>query len=357
MDIVLGMISNFYNQSDKNAVVITCAYQIPKLANMNYNQKMKWLITGGLGYIGSHLAIELKKNLDCEVILVDNLSSGKKSRNILNLDFEILDIRDQDSLNKLFQRHKFDGIFHLAASKSVEESVDFPEKFFDNNVVATLILLETARKFQVRNFIFASSCAVYGDFFVSETGVDEKSDINPTNYYGETKALAERLIQMYAENFSILIFRFFNVIGAASPDLLDIGSGSLFGNLVSNHLNQKEFKIFGKDFGTPDGTAIRDFIDVRDIARALRLGLEKITSGSSVNEVYNIGTNQGVSVLEFTKCFFNELNLDPGIKFVERRKGDVPIIFSNSLKICRDLGFTHEFSLRKSIKDASYFKK
>jgi UDP-glucose 4-epimerase len=161
---------------------------------------------------------------------------------------------------------------------------------------------------------------------------------------------------MYSENFSVLIFRFFNVIGAVSPDLLDIGSGSLFGNLVSNHLNRTEFKIFGKDFETPDGTAIRDYIDVRDIAKALRLGLEKIASTTLVNEVYNIGTNQGISVLEFAKCFFKELDFDPGIKFVDRRKGDVPKIFSNSLKIYRDLGFTPEFSLQKSIQDASHFK-
>jgi len=317
---------------------------------------MKLLITGGLGYIGSHLAIELKKNLDCEVILLDNLSSGKQSRNILNLDFEILDIRDQGGINNLFQRHKFDGIFHLAASKSIEQSVDSPGIFFDNNVVATLILLEAAKKFKVKNFIFASTCAVYGDLFVSETGVDEESEVNPTNYYGETKVIAEKLIQMYSENFSVLIFRFFNVIGAVSPDLLDIGSGSLFGNLVSNHLNQTEFKIFGKDFETPDGTAIRDYIDVRDIAKALRLGLEKIASTTLVNEVYNIGTNQGISVLEFAKCFFKELDSDLGIKFVDRRKGDVPKIFSNSLKIYRDLGFSPEFSLQKSIKDASHFK-
>jgi UDP-glucose 4-epimerase len=154
---------------------------------------MKLLITGGLGYIGSHLAIELKKNLDCEVILLDNLSSGKQSRNILNLDFEILDIRNQGGINNLFQRHQFDGVFHLAASKSIEQSIDSPGIFFDNNVVATLILLEAAKKFKVKNFIFASTCAVYGDLFVSKTGVDEESEVNPTNYYGETKVIAEKL--------------------------------------------------------------------------------------------------------------------------------------------------------------------
>jgi UDP-glucose 4-epimerase len=312
---------------------------------------MKLLVTGGFGYIGSHLILELAKNQEDEIFIVDDLSGGVDSlnRNFLGLSYQIADISDIDSMDYLFSQHKFDGVFHLAAKKSVEESMRNPELYYLNNVIGTETLLKVATKYKSSFFIFASTCAVYGDTPTSKKGVKESSDLSPSNYYGETKRLSENLVQEYSANFETAIFRFFNVIGAADPRLVDIESESLLANLIKSARTNKKFEIYGKDFLTHDGTAIRDYVDVRDVASALKVASETMRHKHVTKSVYNIGNNRGVSVLEFVTAFYRILGSQPEVNFSSRRAGDVESIFADSSKIQSELGFSCKYGIDESI--------
>ena len=313
---------------------------------------MKWLVTGGFGYIGSHLAVELAKNTADEIFIVDDLSGGSLNRNLLDLSYTIADISDIDSMDSLFSEHRFDGVFHLAAKKSVEESVRNPELYFINNVKGTETLLAVAAKYSTSYFLFASTCAVYGDTPTSSKGIKESSALTPSNYYGESKKLAEDLVKSYSANFETAIFRFFNVIGAADPRLVDIESGSLLANLVKSVSSGKRFEIFGKDFLTQDGTAIRDYVDVRDVAIALRIAAETMQKTQLKSRVYNIGNNKGVSVLEFVTTFYRILEIQKEIYYSSRRTGDVESIFADSSQIQFELGFNCNYQIDQSIRSS-----
>jgi len=313
---------------------------------------MKWLVTGGFGYIGSHLAMELAMNTEDEVFIVDDLSGGSLNRNLLGLSYKIADISDMDSMDHLFKEHRFDGVFHLAAKKSVEESMTNSELYYLNNVGGTKTLLEVATKYKISYFIFASTCAVYGDTPTSKKGIKENHTLSPSNHYGETKKLAEDLIEKYSANFETAIFRFFNVIGAADPRLVDIESGSLLANLVKSVSTGEKFEIYGKDFLTYDGTAIRDYVDVRDIATALRTAAETMQNKQLKSRVYNLGNNQGVSVLEFVTAFYRILGTQPEIYYSARRAGDVESIFADSSQMEFELGFRCKYPIEQSIESS-----
>jgi UDP-glucose 4-epimerase len=313
---------------------------------------MKWLVTGGFGYIGSHLAMELAEHTEHEIFIVDDLSGGSLNRNLLGLNYQIADISHMNSMDHLFREHRFDGVFHLAAKKSVEESMRDSELYFLKNVIGTEILLESAAKYKTSFFIFASTCAVYGDIPSCKEGIKESSALAPSNYYGETKKLAEDLVHKYSANFETAIFRFFNVIGAADPRLVDIESGSLLANLVKSIITNRKFEIFGKDFLTYDGTAIRDYVDVRDIAFALRIAAETMQDKKLKSRVYNIGNNKGVSVLEFVTAFYRILGTQPEINYSCRRTGDIESIFADTSQIQLELGFKCKFQIDQSIKSS-----
>jgi UDP-glucose 4-epimerase len=310
---------------------------------------MKLLVTGGFGYIGSHLVIELAKNQGDEIFIVDDLSGGTLDRNLLGLGYQIADISDIHSMDDLFSQHKFDGVFHLAAKKSVEESTRDSELYHLINVKGTETLLKVASKYKSSFFIFASTCAVYGDTPTSKMGIKESSDLSPSNYYGETKKQAENLVQKYSTNFETAIFRFFNVIGAADPKLVDIESGSLLANLIKSVRSNKKFEIYGRDFLTHDGTAVRDYVDVRDVVSALKIASETMRYKQKNLGVYNIGNNRGVSVLEFATTFYRILGSQVEINFSARRAGDVESIFADSSKLQSELGFSCEYGIDQSI--------
>jgi|688.fasta_scaffold316619_2 UDP-glucose 4-epimerase len=310
---------------------------------------MKCLITGGLGYIGSHLALELSSNKDHEVTIIDDLSNGFSQRNIQELDFFKIDITDDAKVDKLFQLKKFDAVFHLAAKKSVEDSMSDPEGYFKTNVKGTENLLRNSKATGVKHFVFASTCAVYGELLTSNSNVDEDARLEPANVYGESKLLAEEAVKEYDGDFQIYIFRFFNVIGSQHKVLMDAESGSLLSNLIHAAITRGPFTIFGTDYPTRDGTCIRDYIDVRDVSRALASSIHWSNPNKIHNRIFNLGTDHGTTVLEMVNEFSRQFGSEIQVKLDTRRPGDIPIIMSDTSKIKREMNFSSVYSLQDSL--------
>ena len=312
---------------------------------------MKWLVTGGLGYIGSHLVMKLVEDPENEIHILDNLAHGRLIESLKNVQTIIADITDSEQIEKILQRERYDGIFHLAALKSVEEAQTQKEHYRLTNVEGTRILIKGAEATNVKYFIFTSTCAVYGEPVVSDgLGIDEFFDLTPINYYGLTKKQAEEII-IDTANLNFCILRFFNVIGATSIDLLNIQDNSLLSNLIAGQLSGEYFKLFGTDYPTKDGTCERDFIDVRDIIEALKLVSTKMLEGTLVNKIYNLGTNSSTSVKHFAELFFDALGTPPRISIYPRRDGDVSIVMADSQLIRRELGFKPRIDVNTSIRE------
>ena len=304
--------------------------------NNNSNNKIvkNVLITGGAGYIGSHVTETLlKKNK--KVFLVDNLSTGHKKLINKKAKFFKLDIANKRGIKKIIEKYKIDSIIHLAAHLIIGEGQKKPKKYYKNNVLGTKKLMEACKNSTVKNFIFSSTAAIYKE---GQYKVSENSIIKPKSVYGKTKIKAERLIISYAKknkiNYGIL--RYFNIAGASPSGkigLINKKSDHLFKNFSSEIMKKRpKLKIYGSDYNTTDGSCIRDFIHVSDIAQIHYLILEKINK-LKISKILNCGYNKGISVLEVAKEFKKQSSKKVNIIFTKRRKDDLIKIIASNKKL------------------------
>ena len=302
----------------------------------------KILVTGGTGYIGSHTVVRLFE-AGYEVVILDNLSNSKISvidriEKITNKRplFIEGDIRDQSLLNKLFSDQEIDAVIHFAGLKAVGESVEEPLKYYENNVGGSISLLEAMKNANVTKMVFSSSATVYGE--PQELPIKEDHPLNPTNPYGKTKLAVENLLRdLYrsSSSWKIFILRYFNPVGAHQSGLIGEDPNDIPNNLFPYIAKVaagdiEKLKVFGDDYDTKDGTGVRDYIHVNDLADAHLRALEKLSQAKC--EAINLGTGQGYSVLEIVKVFEKMSNRTINLSITNRRKGDVASCFADPTK-------------------------
>ena len=310
------------------------------------------LITGGAGYIGSHITEVLLKKKK-KVFLLDNLSTGHRKLINKNAKFFKLDILKTKKVKKILNKHKIDSIIHLAANLIIGEGQKKPKKYYRNNVLGTKKLLEACKNTMVKNFIFSSTAAIYKE---GQYKVSENSIIKPKSVYGKTKIKAENLIINFAKknkiNYGIL--RYFNIAGASPSGkigLINKKSDHLFKNFSSEIMKKRpKLKIYGSDYKTKDGSCIRDFIHVSDIAQIHYLILEKINK-LKISKILNCGYNKGSSVLKVAKEFKKQSSKKVSIVFTKRRKDDLIKIIATNNKLKNFVKWTPKFdNLSKIVK-------
>ena len=300
---------------------------------------VKILVTGGAGYIGSHVVKLLGKN-GYEILTYDNLSTGHRWA-VLYGDLIKADLANKETLRKVFKEFKPDAVMHFAASIVVPESVKNPLKYYKNNVVNTINLLEAMEEFGVKNFIFSSSAAVYG--IPEKIPISENAPLNPINPYGETKATVEKILRDLAnskDNFRYVSLRYFNVAGAdpegkigfAYPEATHLIIRAL--KVAKGEIEKLE--IYGTDYPTPDGTCIRDYIHVMDIAEAHLIALEYLLDGGK-SDVFNCGYGHGFSVKEVVETVKKVTGREFKVIEAERRPGDPPFLVADNSKIKKKL--------------------
>jgi UDP-glucose 4-epimerase len=313
------------------------------------------LITGGAGYVGSHLAIKLLE-LNYNVTLVDNFSNSnklilKKIKEITNKKFFFykLNILNSSNLFKIFKKNKIQLVFHLAAFKSVNESIQFPEKYFKNNIFGVTSLLEAMEKAQIYNLIFSSSAVVYGDSIYLP--IDENHPVKPLSPYGLSKLFCEQYlsyIQLKNKKWKIVSLRYFNPVGShISKKIGDnpINPNNIMPKINNVALNNKStFKIFGYNYKSEDGTAVRDYIHIMDVVDAHLLSLKKIRKIYG-HTIFNIGTGKGVSVNKLLQVYQKVNKIKLKIKKAARRKGDIPISYASIRKIKNKISWKSKHSL------------
>lgn len=293
------------------------------------------LVTGGAGYIGSHMARSLVQN-GFKAVILDNLSHGSKEiANQTGAPLVVGDIRDPRALTSLFSHYPIEAVIHYAAAIEVGESVLDPLKYWDNNLTGTLRLLETMRAFGIRNLIFSSTAAVYAP---KKKGLlVEENPLQPDNPYGDTKLAAERLIDAASKGFGLtaITFRYFNA-AAMEPAFGLISHAIPRSHLIPAVMDAitgriPELKVFGNDYSTPDGTGIRDYIHVMDLVDAHLIGLKRLIKGN-LSGVFNLGTGKGHSVLDVIGMAEKVTGKKVPWRIVERRPGDVPMLVADSRK-------------------------
>ena len=315
----------------------------------------KILVTGGTGYIGSHTVVELQ-NSGYEVVIVDNLSNSRADvvDNIAEVSgvkpaFEEVDCVDKEAMRKVFEKHgNIEAIIHFAASKAVGESVQKPLLYYRNNIVSLINLLELMPEFGVKGIVFSSSCTVYGE--PDELPVTENAPIKPaTSSYGNTKQINEEIIRDAVKAnpvFSAILLRYFNPIGAHPSALLGELPNGVPQNLVP-YITQtaiglrEQLSVFGNDYNTPDGSCIRDYINVVDLAKAHVIAIDRILEKKQDEqvEVFNIGTGRGLSVLELVTMFEKATGVKLNYKIVGRREGDIEKVWANPERANKVLGW------------------
>lgn len=321
------------------------------------------LVTGGAGYIGSHTLIELINN-NFEVVVIDNLanSSRESLRRVEQITgheipFIEADVRDQSALDDIFTTYDIDSVIHFAGLKAVGESVAKPLEYYDNNLVSTLALLEAMRKHSVKQLVFSSSATVYGS--PSELPLRETSTVGVglTNPYGKTKYMIEQIIQDYCAadpTFEATILRYFNPIGAHQSGQIGEDPNGIPNNLLPYVAQVAVGKlqsvgVFGNDYDTPDGTGVRDYIHVVDLARGHVAALQHMKAGASI---YNLGTGSGTSVLEIIKAFSKACGRDLPYEIKPRRAGDIAACYADCSKAERELGWRAELSIEQACADS-----
>lgn len=334
---------------------------------------MAILVTGGTGYIGSHTVVELINRKE-EVIIVDNLSNSKisvldKIEEITSVKpkFYQTDILDKDGLRHIFKENDIEAVIHFAGLKAVGESVKIPLKYYQNNITGTVNLLEVMQEFNCKSIIFSSSATVYGEQKVQPIKEDFKLN-EPTNPYGKTKLFIEYIMKdlYHADNsFNIMLLRYFNPIGAHKSGLIGEEPNGIPNNLmpyitqvasgILDHLN-----IYGSDYDTHDGTGVRDYIHVVDLAIGHVLALYKIRKRKE-NEsglgIYNLGTGTGYSVLDIVKTFEKVNNIQIKYVLTDRRPGDIATCYSDPTKAYNELGFKCQYNLDDMCRDSFNFQK
>ncbi len=324
------------------------------------------LVTGGLGFIGSHTVVELQ-NEGFEVVIIDNLSNssievldritsitGKKP-----LYFNI-DLKDKAAVNNFFKNNTIDGIIHFAASKAVGESVQMPLEYYENNIGSLVYILQEMKVNNVNNLIFSSSCTVYGQ--ADELPITENAPIKPAESpYGNTKQIGEEIIKDATKvtNLKAIALRYFNPIGAhdsAKIGELPIGvPQNLIPFVVQTAAGiREELSVFGSDYDTPDGTAVRDYIHVVDLAKAHIVALKRLieNNNKAQYEVFNLGTGKGNSVLEVIKSFERVTGKKVNYKLVDRREGDITAAYADTNYANDELGWKTELSLDDALLSA-----
>jgi len=327
---------------------------------------MNILVTGGAGYIGSHTCVELLNN-NHSVIIADNLCNSKidtinKIKQITNKDFLFyqVDVTDEQAVESIFSSYQIDGVIHFAGLKAVGESVEKPLEYYYNNILSTIILSKACIKYNVNKFVFSSSATVYGE---NKVPFIETMDLLPTtNPYGETKAISERILMDVAKvnkNFSVSLLRYFNPVGAHESGFIGESPNGIPNNLMP-YITQvakgklKKLRVFGKDYNTTDGTGVRDYIHVVDLAEGHVAAIEKLTEGV---HIYNLGTGQGTSVLQLIHAFEEVNNIKVPYEIVGRRPGDIASCYADASKAQRELGWKAKRGIKEMCRDAWRFEK
>ncbi|MFJ8219402.1 UDP-glucose 4-epimerase GalE [Bacillus cereus] len=324
---------------------------------------MAILITGGAGYIGSHTCIELLNN-NYKIIVVDNLSNSSieslnRVKEITGKQFEFYkeSVLNREKMNEIFWENNIEAVIHFAGFKAVGESTAIPITYYYNNIISTIILCDVMQKHHVKKFIFSSSATVYG---VPKTSpITEEFPLSVTNPYGQTKLMIEQIMRDVAkadDEWSIALLRYFNPFGAHKSGRIGEDPNGIPNNLMP-YVTQvavgklKELNIFGNDYPTKDGTGVRDYIHVVDLAKGHVKALKKVLETKGI-EAYNLGTGKGYSVLEMVKAFEKVSGKKIPYKVIGRRPGDVAICFADVSKAKRELGWEAEYGLEEMCVDS-----
>ncbi len=331
---------------------------------------MAVLVTGGAGFIGSHTAVELLES-GREIVVLDNFSNSKpeaieaiKKITGKNFKFYEVDYLDRRSLEKVFEENKIDSVINFAGYKAVGESVQKPIEYYTNNVSGALILLDTMRKYGVKKFIFSSSATVYGDPERIPITEDCKTG-GTTNPYGTSKLFIEQILKdtyISDNTWDIAILRYFNPVGAHKTGLIGEEPQGIPNNLMPYVARVaagtlKELSVFGNDYDTPDGTGVRDYIHVVDLAKGHIKALEKLEKEKTGLYIYNLGTGTGYSVLDMVKAFEKTTGKKVPYKIAERRAGDIATCYSDPSKARSELGWVAEMGIEEMCRDSWNFIK
>lgn len=327
---------------------------------------MTVLVTGGTGYIGSHTVVELLEN-KIKVIVIDNFTNSKREvvdriKKITGKDFIFYekDVCDKEALRKIFQKHSIDAVIHFAGYKAVGESVKDPLKYYQNNLFSTIQLLQVMDEADCRKLVFSSSATVYGN--PKTLPIKEDFPLSTTNPYGTTKWMIEQILRDIAKsnsNWSIAILRYFNPIGAHPSGLLGDDPNGIPNNLmpyimkVANH-ELGTLNVFGNDYNTKDGTGVRDYIHVVDLAKGHLKALDKIAKTTGV-DAYNLGTGIGYSVLEMIHTFEKVNGVKINYRITDRRPGDIDACYADASYAEKELGWKAEKSLEDMCRDAYHY--
>ena len=329
-------------------------------------EKKKILVTGGLGFIGSHTVVELQ-NEGFDVIIIDDLSNSKievldgiTSITGIKPEYVNLDLKEKDKVIEFFKNHKVDGVIHFAASKAVGESVEKPLKYYENNIATLVYVLQEMNKNKVNNFIFSSSCTVYGQ--ADELPITENAPIKPAESpYGNTKQMGEEIIfdTTKTSDLQAIALRYFNPIGAHKSVKIGELPIGVPQNLIPFVTQtgagiRKELSVFGDDYPTPDGTAVRDYIHVVDLAKAHIAALRRLLNGENEKnmEFFNVGTGKGSSVLDVIKAFEKVSGEKLNYKIVGRREGDITSAYADTKKANEVLGWKSTLGLEDALASA-----
>ena len=323
------------------------------------------LVTGGAGYIGTHTVVELLKDDNYNVIILDNFSNSNhlilnRLKKITNKPIKLYHRDCRSNLDDIFSDNKIDGVIHFAAFKSVSESVENPLYYYDNNINSLINLLDTCKRYDVNNFVFSSSCSLYGNVLSGDLPVNEETPLsNPESPYAYTKLIGERILQDFSKSnsdFKIISLRYFNPVGAHDSGLIGESPINKPNNIlpvICSSVNGEQMVVFGDDYDTPDGTCIRDYVHVSDIANAHYLSLEHLFYSMENNYgVFNLGSDYGYSVLELIKTFEEENSVNVNYIIGDRREGDVVKIYSDSSKARRLLKWNIKYNIVDIVKSA-----
>ncbi|WP_335618549.1 UDP-glucose 4-epimerase GalE [Limnobacter sp.] len=339
--------------------------------NLSTPEKMFYksiLVTGGAGFIGSHTTLELLRE-GFKVVVADNLSNSsyeslKRVSQIVGCEpvFLNIDVRDRKALHQLFKNHSIDAVLHFAGLKAVGESVSNPLEYYDNNVHGSQVLLQAMADAGIFNFVFSSSATVYGE--PTQIPISEALPVGrPANPYGRSKLMVEEILQDLAASdprWRIAALRYFNPVGAHESGLIGENPHGVPNNLLP-YLAQvaigklRELSVFGNDYPTKDGTGVRDYIHVMDLAEGHMCALNALQKLSGL-QVWNLGTGQGYSVLEIIRAFENACGLEVPYKFAPRRPGDIATCYADPTKAERELGWRAKRDLKQMMKDAWHWQ-
>jgi len=311
------------------------------------------LITGGAGYIGSFMVRELKSK-GFEPIILDNLSCGH-AETVKDFELQKIDlVTEKEKLDSLLSSRVFDGVIHMASFIQMGESFRDPAKYYKNNIIGFINLLDSMKNHNIKNIVLSSSAGVYGN--PVKVPIEEDDPKNPLNPYGETKYIMEKMLEDYDTAYGIKFtsLRYFNAAGAALDGSIGEAhpeESHLIPNVIKSVLNNTEFSLFGDDYQTPDGTCIRDYVHVLDLVEAHSLALSALISGSN-SSFYNLGIGRGYSNLEVIQMVESVTGKKVNIKVLPKREGDANSLFASNEKIKKELGWQPKYELKEIVESA-----